>query len=186
MKQISTKKLVLSALMAALCCIATMIIKIPTPTMGYIHPGDAFVLLSGLLLGPIWGGIAAGIGSGLSDLLSGYAVYVIPTLIIKGLVAFIFAHVYRICLKLLKDNANNIVSVIVGGIAGELFMVLGYFLVEIFLLAFASGGSLTSATLAAGITASAAGISFNLVQGTFGVIICTILSPIVNKLKTSN
>ena len=33
----NTKKLVIGALMAALTCIATMIIKIPTPTLGYIH-----------------------------------------------------------------------------------------------------------------------------------------------------
>ena len=49
-----TKKLIFAALMAALTCVSTMIIKIPTPTNGYIHPGDGFVLLSGLLLGPLW------------------------------------------------------------------------------------------------------------------------------------
>ena len=67
-----TKKLILSALMAALTCVGTMIIKVPTPTMGYIHPGDGFVLLSGLLLGPLWGALAAGLGSALSDLIGGY------------------------------------------------------------------------------------------------------------------
>ena len=48
----STKKLVIGALMAALTCIATMIIKIPTPTLGYIHLGDGLVLLCGIVLGP--------------------------------------------------------------------------------------------------------------------------------------
>ena len=42
------KKLVTAALLAAMTCVATMIIKIPTPTFGYIHPGDGFVL-AGLL-----------------------------------------------------------------------------------------------------------------------------------------
>lgn len=37
------KKLVTAALLAAMTCVATMIIKIPTPTFGYIHPGDGFV-----------------------------------------------------------------------------------------------------------------------------------------------
>ena len=59
-EETKTKKLILSALMAALTCVGTMIIKVPTPTMGYIHPGDGFVLLSGLLLGPLWGALAAG------------------------------------------------------------------------------------------------------------------------------
>ena len=67
-----TRIIILAALMAALTCIGTMIIKVPTPTNGYIHPGDGFVLLSGLLLGPIYGSLAAGIGSALSDLITGY------------------------------------------------------------------------------------------------------------------
>ena len=45
----SLKKLVMAALFAALSCVATYIIKIPTPgTGGYIHPGDAIVILSGV------------------------------------------------------------------------------------------------------------------------------------------
>ncbi len=39
-------------LLAAFTCIATMIIKIPTPTFGYIHLGDGLVLLCGIILGP--------------------------------------------------------------------------------------------------------------------------------------
>ena len=43
------KKLILAALFAALSCVATMSIRIPTPgTGGYIHPGDAIVILSGV------------------------------------------------------------------------------------------------------------------------------------------
>ena len=50
------KKIVLAALMAAFACVATMSIRTPTPgTSGYIHPGDAIVILSGVILGPIWG-----------------------------------------------------------------------------------------------------------------------------------
>ena len=37
------KKIVTTALFAALACVATMSIRIPTPgTSGYIHPGDVF------------------------------------------------------------------------------------------------------------------------------------------------
>ena len=70
-KNMKTKKLIFAALFAALTCVATMIIKVPTPTMGYIHPGDSIVLLSGFLLGPLYGGLAAGIGSMFSDLFGG-------------------------------------------------------------------------------------------------------------------
>ena len=59
----SLKKLVMAALFAALSCVATYIIKIPTPgTGGYIHPGDAIVILSGVFLGPVYGLFAGGIG----------------------------------------------------------------------------------------------------------------------------
>ena len=53
-ERFSTKKLVLSALFAALACVATMSIRIPTPgTGGYIHPGDAIVILCGVFLDPV-------------------------------------------------------------------------------------------------------------------------------------
>ena len=68
----NTKKMVTAALLAAFTCIATMIIKIPTPTFGYIHLGDGLVLLCGIILGPGIGALAAGIGSMFADIFSGY------------------------------------------------------------------------------------------------------------------
>ena len=45
----------MTALFAALACVATMSIRIPTPgTGGYIHPGDAIVILAGIILGPVY------------------------------------------------------------------------------------------------------------------------------------
>ena len=86
-----TKTLVLTALFAALCCVATMSVRSPTPgTGGYIHPGDAIVILSGVVLGPLYGFLAAGIGSCMSDLLGGYLTYVPITLLIKGLVTMTY------------------------------------------------------------------------------------------------
>ena len=67
MKNASLRKIIFAALMAALTTVATMIIRIPTPTQGYIHLGDGMVLLCGALLGPGLGALAAGIGSMLSD-----------------------------------------------------------------------------------------------------------------------
>ena len=47
------RKLVLAALLAALVCVATMVVQIPSPMQGYVNLGDCFVLLSGWLLGPL-------------------------------------------------------------------------------------------------------------------------------------
>ena len=84
MKDQKVKKLVLSALMAALVYVATSIIQIPSPMSGYVNLGDCFELLTGWLLGPWYGGAAAGIGSMLVDLLGGYAHYAPGTLVIKA------------------------------------------------------------------------------------------------------
>ena len=58
MKAVSVKKLVFAALFAALICVSTISIRIPTPgTGGYIHPGDAAVILAGVFLDrqrPFW------------------------------------------------------------------------------------------------------------------------------------
>ena len=40
------KKLVLAAMFAALSCVATMVIQIPSPMSGYVNLGDCFVLLA--------------------------------------------------------------------------------------------------------------------------------------------
>lgn len=178
-----TRKIIFTALFAALSCVATMVIKLPTPTMGYIHPGDAVVLLSGLLLGPIYGGLAAGIGSMFADIFSGYLAYAPATFVIKALTAVIAAYCAKLFNKLFAAEKKrfSMAAILLSGCLGEAFMVLGYFIFEIFLLAASTGDGLSSASLTAGITASASGIPFNIVQGIFGVIIAAIVYPIIEK-----
>ena len=57
------RTMVTAAVLAALSCVATMVVQIPSPMNGYVNLGDCFVLLSGWLLGPWWGAAAGGIGS---------------------------------------------------------------------------------------------------------------------------
>lgn len=75
MKKLDVKKLVVAALLASFACVATMIIQIPNGIGGYFNLGDCIVLLSGWLLGPVYGALAAGVGSALADLFAGYIVY---------------------------------------------------------------------------------------------------------------
>ena len=49
----TTKKIVIAALLAALTCVATMVIKIPSPLQGYLNLGDCIVLLAGWMLSPV-------------------------------------------------------------------------------------------------------------------------------------
>ena len=159
-----TQKIVIAAMLAALTCIATMIIKIPSPLKGYLNLGDCAVLLSGWLLSPLYGFLAAGLGSGLADLISGYGVYVPATFIIKGVMAIAAYFGFRF----LQNKVTNISARIVSGIVAELIMVFGYYVFEGFLYGF--GASLVN-------------IPANAVQGVAGLIIGTILVKIFEKSK---
>lgn len=69
-KTISTKKIVLTALLAALT-VAGSACRISVPSaMGfsYFHLGNIICALAGILLGPVLGGLAAGLGSALYDI----------------------------------------------------------------------------------------------------------------------
>lgn len=162
MRNDKTKKLVLAALFAALACVATYAVKIPTPTKGYFNLGDGIVLLAGYMLGPLYGGLAAGIGSMLSDAIAGYWVYVPATFVIKALVAITAVLIFR---TMGKSRAG----VIVGGFVGETIMVLGYYLFECFTMIGSEGG-FYAASLAA-----AVGIPMNILQGVVGIVMSSIL-----------
>lgn len=121
-----TQKTVLAAMLAALCCVATMIIKIPSPMKGYFNIGDSIVLLSGWLLTPFYGFFAAAIGSALADVFSGYVFYAPVTFVIKGVMAILAFFVYRA----LSKKGSRVISRITSGFSAELFMVLGYYIFE--------------------------------------------------------
>ena len=128
-----TKKIVISALFAALACIATMIIKIPTPLKGYINLGDCIVLVAGWMLSPVYAFLAAALGSAFADVFSGYATYAPATFVIKGLMAIIAFYGF----KLLHKKTGNLTARIISGVIAEVIMILGYFVFEGFLYGFA-------------------------------------------------
>ena len=160
----NTKKLVMAALLAAIACIATMIIKIPSPLKGYINLGDCIVLTAGWLLPAGYGFLAAGLGSALADIFSGYVVYAPATFIIKGVMALVAFYGF----KLLNKKIGNIASRILSGILAESVMVLGYFVFEGFLYGFVP---------------SIVNIPPNCVQGVAGIIIGTATIKILEKSK---
>jgi ECF transporter S component (folate family) len=178
---LNTRKLVLTSMFAALTLLATYIIKIQTPTFGYIHLGDAFVLLSGFFLGPALGGLAAGIGSALSDLLGGYAVWVPGTFVIKFLTAFVAALVFGAISKRGSRRTLRTPAIVVSGVIGELIMVTGYFFYNVIIIG-ATGGGFGSAGIGAAFSASFAEIPFNLVQGAAGIILSTALEPVFTRI----
>lgn len=166
-----TRTIITAALLAALTTVATMIIKIPTPTQGYIHLGDGMVLLCGILLGPGLGAVAAGIGSMLADLFGGYMAWVPGTFVIKALTALVGGWLYHHMVG--REKLHTPVRVALCGIPAEIVMVAGYYFYEFGMQVLAG-----SAAEAAGV-AVLAGVPFNAVQGLAGVIVCAVLLPVL-------
>ena len=162
----ATKKIAIAALLAALTCVTTMIIKIPSPLKGYLNLGDCVVLLSGWMLNPAYGFLAAGLGSALADLFSGYIVYAPATFVIKGLMALIAFYGF----KSLHHKIGNLPSRIIVGLLAEVVMILGYYGFEGFLYGF--GPSLVN-------------IPANAIQGLAGLILGCALIKVFEKSKIS-
>lgn len=169
MKDAKLKKMVLTALMAAMTMVATMSIKVPSPTGGYIHPGDGVVIIAGIILGPLYGSWAAGIGSMFADLFSGYGAFAPATLIIKACAAFISSILYYQVSHNLFKIRNKTVAVTLGGIGAGIIVTVGYFLFEAYVLGLGFG-------------AAFAGVGFNIIQNVFGILVSIVLLPALLKI----
>lgn len=169
MKHMSTFRIVMTALFAALICVATMLVQIPLPaTGGYANLGDGVILICAFLMNPPYAVIAAGLGSLLADLLAGYAAYAPGTLAIKAGVALIAALIWRRFGR--GHGAKRALAVmILSGVLAEAFMVLLYFLYEALLLGMGSG--------------AAGAIPGNIGQGAVGVIIACVTAPVLTRSR---
>lgn len=155
-----------AAMVAAIVCVATMIVKIPSPMKGYINLGDCAVLLAGAMFSPLYGFLAAGLGSALADLFYGYVIYAPVTFIIKGAMALIMS---LVCRRVASWKYKHI-AVVVTAIIAELLMIGGYFAFEGILYGFPS---------------AALNIPANAVQGTAGIILGCILIEICERTGIS-
>lgn len=155
-----TKKLVFSAMLAAIVCVVTMVVKVPYH-QGYLNLGDGVVLLCGALLSPLYGFLAAAVGSGLADLFFGYVMYAPVTFVIKGCMALI------VCFGAKRGKR---LGFLLGGLAAEALMVLGYFAFE---------------TVLYGAAAAAVNAPMNAIQGAFGLALGLVLIKAFEKNKLS-
>ena len=155
MKTSATFRVVLTAMLASMVCVATMCVQIQSPMGGYVNLGDALVLLSAYLLGKKYGPIAAGLGSMLADVLLGYGHYAPGTLVIKALCAFVAAVIYA------RMNAGRTVKCVVSGIAAEIIMVVGYLFYAWIVLGYGA--------------AAISSVPGNLAQAAVGIIVSTAL-----------
>lgn len=105
----NTKKLIQTALMAALCYVSFTFLQIKIPIPGgdatSIHIGNAFCVLAALFLGGVYGGFAGAIGMTIADLMDPVYITTAPkTFVLKlciGLIAGFIAH------KIAKINKSH-------------------------------------------------------------------------------
>lgn len=121
-KDWSAKKITRIALAMAVVCVSTMAIQIPIP-LGYMHLGNCCILLISVYSDPVTGALSAGIGSALADLLTGYPQWIVPTLVIKGIMGFAIARIAK-----QKGHKAKLITfrTFISTIVGILIMIVGY------------------------------------------------------------
>lgn len=175
--KISTKKLVISALMIALVFLITYLpfLHIPSPiAQGYFNIGDAAIMITALLLGKKHGFIAGAFGSALADLAYGAFIFIPITFIVKGLEGYIVGAIAARSEGKEISHAKRIFAVV----AGAITMAAGYFVFEAVVL------RLIDKSLA--MTAIIAELPGNLVQGTVSAILALAFATILNRTKFIN
>ena len=165
--RIDAKAIALTAMFAALVTAATAFIKIPAP-LGYAHAGDAMVFLGACVLpGPL-GFLAAAIGGALADLLSGYAVWALPTAIIKALNVLPFFLARIILRKNHKDSKILSPAVLFAAVLSMAITVGGYYAADALLYDAA---------------ASLAEVPFNIMQALVGSVLFIALGLALDAVK---
>ena len=90
---------------------------------GYVHFGDSIIYITALLLGPLPAAFAGGVGHAMADYISGYPVYILPTLVIKSLTGFTFG--------LIAGDGRSFVRLSAAFMVALVIITGGYFLAEI-------------------------------------------------------
>jgi uncharacterized repeat protein (TIGR04002 family) len=114
-----------SAVFAAIIMVTTAFIKIPGP-LGFMHIGDAVIFLAASLLPVPLAAAASAVGAASADLIAGYPMYILPTVIIKTLMTITFIRKHKS--KKIVD-LRNIIAVLTASVIG----VAGYFAAELIL-----------------------------------------------------
>ena len=112
------------AAFATLAFVGTTVIRIPIPaTGGYFNLGDTFVMVAGLLYGPVVGGLTGLIGPTLSDAI-GYPQFILATAVVKCIEGAVVGLVGT------KPDGASSVRGVIALVLGIIILVGGYFVFE--------------------------------------------------------
>lgn len=158
----NVRRITFTAIAAALVFVVTRFTYIPVGTAGaYVHFGDAFIYFAAFLLGGPVAAIAAAIGSALSDLSTGYTVYIPATFLIKGLMG--------LAAGLLIKNRQFWVFILASAVGGAI-MTAGYALYEICIPGFGPAYALFN-------------IPFNMGQWGASIVVTAVLYPAAVRIQ---
>ncbi|MDO4745355.1 MAG: ECF transporter S component [Bacillota bacterium] len=166
-----TTKLVLAALMMCIIIVSIMFIRIPIPfTQGYIHPADAMIFLSVLILGWKYGAAASAFGAMLGDILGGFAAWAPWTFCIKGIMAIMLGLIIELAFrKADPSRAKVMTAVIIGMILSGIFMTVGYYVAE--------------GIMYGNWAVAAIGIPWNIGQFVIGMVLAVVLAKALSKTQ---
>ncbi|MBU3106663.1 ECF transporter S component [Clostridium gasigenes] len=165
-----TKRLVVIALLAAICYVGTLInIRIPIgPTQSMIHLGTTAIFVAAVIIGKD-AGLAGAIGCSIFDLLNGFAAYTIQTFVIKGLTGYVAGTI-----AFTKEKEGNSIKYnLIAFIAGGLVSICGYFFNNLLFL---------GRTWAVAISS----LGTSLITTTIGIIIAIPLASAIKKVMNKS
>ena len=177
MKNLTTKKLAYVGLFAALAFLSNYLqIPFVTPFGNTrFHLGNMFCLLSGIILGPLYGGLSAGLGSAMFDLFDPVYFTSAPTTFINK---FAMAAVAGYIFYKSKDQHSKL-RIVVASILGQLTYIILYllktFIKNYYILGLSGPATWTEIAQKAGVS---------LVNGVISVIFASILAiPLLKAVK---
>ena len=177
---ISTRKIVLAALMAALTVVGSGIrVTIPVDIGGNtaFHLGNIMCALSGLLLGPGLGGLAAGLGSAIYDMTN-------PLYISEAWLTFLMKGVYGLTAGLIAWTGKHswgYIKAILASFAGALTYGVMYLAKTYFTAMIVQGVAAEAAAIAA-----AAKLPATIFNAAVAVIFAPILGVAIRKALERN
>lgn len=168
-KSNSALKTSLIAVLTALVVVFTIIVKVPTPTKGYLNLCDLAICFIAFTFSPLTAFIAGGLGTAIADIISGYPQWAPISFIVHGVEGLVVALIVK---RSAKDISNGVkvpfYKILLAMVLGIIIVAGGYFV-------------LSAIFMSLGFAAAAAGIPGNLLQAGVGVVVGYALSRAVVK-----
>jgi uncharacterized membrane protein len=159
----------LIAVLTAVVVVFTIIVKIPTPTKGYLNLCDLAICFIAFTFSPLTAFIAGGLGTAIADIISGYPQWAPISFVVHGIEGLVVAIIVKRSAKEISEGIKVApLKVMLAMILCVIVVAGGYFV-------------LTAIFMGIGFAAAAAGIPGNIVQAGVGVVAGYALSRAVVK-----